>query len=87
MNERTNKRMLQLEIAAQAEEMERKLQSHAAHKQLLEACECAYTHLAIAWHFHDEMRSEADKLMLEQLEQAIRAAGGKVIGADGKEVK
>ena len=55
--------------------------------QTLTACENAYTHLATAWQFHEQMRTTTDLRMLDQLEQAIRAAGGKVIGADGKEVK
>ena len=55
-------------------------------ESLLEACENAYTHIAIARHF-DETSGEADVRILQELEQAIRAAGGRVIGADGKEVK
>lgn len=80
-----SKHLIELETQAQAEEMTRKMQAHAVHAQLLEATESAYTHLAIAWKFHEQMRTTADLRTLDQLEQAIRAAGGKVIGADGKE--
>lgn len=58
-----------------------------ASKQLLEACEDAYTHIAITCQALGELCNESDARILEQLEQAIRAAGGKVIGANGKEVK